>query len=112
MGVSRRNSMTVVVALLAAMVLALPVFARPDKVDLVISHPCLVGSSSIRPGSYRLVIDTNKVSFMHDGKVVAEATGEWKKADKKADSTSISYEENGPVREIHIGGRAAYFAIS
>jgi hypothetical protein len=112
MGVSRRSNITVAVALLVALVLALPVFAKPDRVDVHLSRTCQVGSSSLQAGSYRLVIDTDKVSFVRDGKVVAEAPGEWKKADKKADYTSITYQENGRVTEIHLGGKDSYFAIS
>jgi hypothetical protein len=112
MGVSRRFNITVAVALLAALVLALPMFARPDRVDVFLTRTCQVGSSSLEAGAYHLVIDTNKVSFVRNGKVVAEATGEWRKADKKADYTSVIYQENGRITEIHVNGRDSYFAIS
>lgn len=111
MGVSRRNNIAVAVALLAALVLAFPVFARPDRAEIVLSRTCQVGSSSLQAGEYHLVFDGNKVSFLRGGKVVAEATGEWKKADVKADYTSVSYEENGRIFEIRLHGRDSYFAI-
>lgn len=111
MGVSRRSAFAVTVALLAALILAFPAFARPDRAEISLSRTCLVGNTSIQAGTYRVVLETNKVSFVRDGKVVAEAPGEWKKADSKADDTSVTYKDDGRVIEIHLAGRDSYFAI-
>jgi hypothetical protein len=111
MGVSRRNYIAVGVALLVALVLAFPAFARPDRASIDLSRTCQVGSSSIQAGTYKVVLDTNKVSFLLNGKLVAEATGEWKKADTPSDYTSVTYDQNGRVTQIHLRGRDSYFAI-
>jgi hypothetical protein len=111
MGVSKRSNLFVAVALLAALVLAFPAFAQPDRADISLSRTCLVGNSSLQPGDYKVVIDANKISFLHNGKVVAEAAGEWKKADQRSDETSVSYEQSGRIFEIRLRGRDSYFVI-
>ncbi len=111
MGVSQRSKIAVVVALLAALAMAFPAFARPDRADIVLTRTGQVGGSSVQPGSYQLVFDGNKVSFLHSHKVVAEANGEWKKADAKAEYTSVRYDENGRISEIRLHGRDSYFVI-
>jgi len=111
MGVSRRNILAVSVALLAALALAIPVLARPDRAEIVLSRTCHVGSSSLPAGKYQLLFDGNKVSFLRDRKVIAEATGEWKRAERRAEQTAVSYEQSGRILEIRLSGRDAYFAI-
>ncbi|HXZ20768.1 MAG TPA: hypothetical protein VEG63_12515 [Candidatus Acidoferrales bacterium] len=111
MGVSRRNILAVSVALLAALALAIPVLARPDRAEIVLSRTCHVGSSSLPAGTYQLVFDGNKVSFLRDSKVIAEATGEWKRADRKVEETAVRYEDSGRIVEIRLHGRDSYFAL-
>ncbi len=111
MGVSRRNSCAVAVALLAVLALAIPTLARPDRAEIVLSRTCHVGSASLPPGTYQVVFDGNKVSFLRESKVIAEATGEWRKADRKLEDTGVRYEESGRIVEIRLQGRDSYFAI-
>jgi len=111
MGVSRRNSTAVAVALLAALVLAIPVFAKPDRAAITLTRTCQAGSASLPAGNYQMLFDGNKVSFLHNGKMVAEITGEWRKAPAKVESTSVSYEANGRIIEIRLQGRDSYLAV-
>jgi len=110
MRVSRRH-FVVAVALAAALALAMPVLAKPDRVQVILTQTSLVGSTSIQPGEYEMVLDGNKVSFVQKHKVVAEATGEWKKADKKAALTFFGYSNDGKITEIHLGGHDSYLAL-
>jgi hypothetical protein len=110
MGVSRRT-VVAAVALVAALALAIPVLARPDRLEVVISQTSLVGTTPVQIGTYEMVIDGNKVSFVQRRKVVAETTGEWKKADKKAPSTFFAYGADGRITEIHLGGHDSYLAL-
>jgi len=111
MGVSRRNIFAVAIALLAALALAIPVLARPDRAEIVLSRTCHVGSSSLPAGTYQLVFDGNKVSFLRDSRVIAEVTGEWKRADRKIEETGVRYEDSGRIVEIRPHGHDSYFAI-
>ncbi len=111
MGVFRRNSFAVAVAVLAVLALAIPVLARPDRAEIVLSRTCHVGNASLAPGTYQVVFDGNKVSFLRDSKLIAEATGEWKRADRKVEDTGVRYEESGRILEIRVQGRDSYFAI-
>jgi len=111
MGVSQRSKIAVAAALLVALVLAIPVLARPDRAAIELTRTCQVGNSSLRPGNYVLEFDGNKVSFLRGGKAVAEATGEWKKSPQKARDTSVVYETSGRIIEIRPQGRDSYFVI-
>lgn len=111
MGVFRRRNPAVAFALLAALVLAIPVLARPDRGEITVSRNCQVGSSSLQAGTYRLVFDGNKVSFLQHGKVVAEANGEWKKMPTKIVDTSVIYEASGRIIEIRLQNHDSMFAL-
>jgi len=110
MGVTRRNFVALV-ALVATLALAFPVFAHPDRTDVLLSRTCLVGNASLQPGQYTVEFVGNKASFLHKGKVVAEATGEWKKVAQKVLNSSVSYEDNGRIIEIRVAGKDSYFEL-
>jgi len=110
MGVTRR-SIVALVALLATIALAFPVYAHPDRTDLTLSRTCLVGQASLQAGQYKVEFNGDKVSFIHKGKVVAEANGEWKKTPGKTLNSSVIYQEDGRIIEIHVAGRDSYFVV-
>ncbi|HVN07629.1 MAG TPA: hypothetical protein VMV61_01560 [Patescibacteria group bacterium] len=111
MGVTRRN-IVALVALVATFALAFPVLAHPDRASVILSQTCQVGKSTLSPGNYKLEINGDKVTFLQKGRVVAEATGEWKKTPGVADNSSVTLNAEGRVIEIRIGGRDSYFAVS
>src|SRR5208282_1660760 len=82
MGVSRRNFVAFV-ALVAALALAIPVFARASRTTITLTEACQFAGTKLPPGEYVMVVDGNKVTVLHNDKVFATATGEWKKADGK-----------------------------
>jgi hypothetical protein len=111
MGVPQRKNIVVAIALLAMLALAMPVLARPDRGEITVSRNCLVGTTAIQAGTYKLTFDGNKVSFLQHGKVVAEANGEWKKLPSKIYDTSVIYETNGRIIEIRLQNHDSLFAL-
>ena len=105
------RSLTFVIALILGLVLAAPAFAKPASVTVTLSHSAQVAGATLAPGEYRVVLDDTKASFKLNGKVVAEATGQWKKADSKDPADGIVRDGDDRILEVHKEGRASYFVI-
>jgi hypothetical protein len=110
MRVSRR-SLTVVIALVLGLALAVPAFAKPVSATVTLSQSAKVAGAILAPGEYRVVLDENKATFKLNGRVVAEATGQWKKADSRALADGVLRGADDQLREIYVGGRDSYFLI-
>ena len=110
MRVSRR-SLTVVMALVLGLVMAASAFAKPASATVTLSQSAKVAGATLAPGEYRVVLNDTKVTFKLDGKVVAEANGQWKKANSKFLSDGIVRDGNGQILEVHVGGRDSFFVI-
>ncbi len=63
--------------LLAAVAISVPVFAKPMTKNIPLNHSATVGTSDLKAGDYRFVIDGNHLTVMNGKKVVAEADGRW-----------------------------------
>lgn len=111
MGVPQRRNIVVAIAVLAVLALAMPVLARPDRGEITVSRDCQVGATALPAGTYKLVFDGNKVSFLQHNKVIAEANGEWKKLPAKIYDTSVIFEASGRIVEIRLQGHDSMFAI-
>jgi hypothetical protein len=110
MGVSRRN-VTVLVALVAVLALAIPVLARASRTAITLTDACQLAGTKIPPGEYVMVVDGNKVTLLHNDKVVATATGEWKKADGKFHDSGFACNSEGRVVQVRVEGRDSYLEI-
>ena len=111
MGVSRRNFVAFV-ALVAALALAIPVFARASRTTITLTDACQLAGTKLPPGEYVMVVDGNKVTVLHNNKVVVTATGEWKKADGKFRDSGFACNSEGRVVQIRVEGRDSYLEIS
>ena len=111
MGVSKRN-VVVAVALLVAIALATPVFARASRTNITLTDACQLAGTKLPPGEYVMVVDGNTVTVLHNNKVVVTATGEWKKADSKFRESGFACNSEGHVVQVRVEGRDSYLAIS
>ena len=111
MGVSRRNFVAFV-ALVAALALAIPVFARASRTTITLTDACQLAGTKLPPGEYVMVVDGNKVTVYHNNKVVVTATGEWKKADGKFHDSGFACNSEGRVVQVRVEGRDSYLEIS
>lgn len=73
--------------------------------------PVTVAGTSIAPGTYTVRADGTKVTFVKNGKTVAQANVEWKDSAQKAQSTSLLADQ-GSVKEIHFSGKTRYASIA
>ncbi|HKE34500.1 MAG TPA: hypothetical protein VKB66_04830 [Candidatus Acidoferrum sp.] len=108
----RNNSFFRCVALLAAIALAVPVFAKPFSKNISLAQTAKLGKAELQAGEYRLLIDGNKATVQKGGKVVAESEGRWEDRSAKSSYDSVLISENGQVKEVRFSGQSRVFVFS
>ncbi len=108
----RNNSFFRSIALLAAIALAVPVFAKPFSRTINLNQNAKVGKADLQAGEYRLLIDGNKATVQKGGKVVAESEGRWEDRSAKSSYDSLLISENGQVKEVRFSGQSRVFVFS
>jgi hypothetical protein len=83
----------------AALALTLPVMAKADKAatsaakpkstTLTIDSPVKFGDTTVKPGTYKLVIESDKATIENGKNVVASAPGHWEDRKQKVESTGF-----------------------
>ena len=106
------NSLLRSLALLAAIALAVPVFAKPLIKTINIPQPAKVGKADLRAGEYRFVIDGNKATVQRGKEVVAESEGRWEERDAKSNYDAVLLGDNGQVREVRFSGQKRVFVFN
>ena len=99
-------------ALLAAIAVAVPAFAKPFAKNINISQSAKLGKSELRAGEYRLQIDGNKATVQRGGQVVAESEGRWEDRNTKSVYDAVLISETGQVKEVRFAGQARVFVFS
>src|SRR5260370_10982201 len=108
----KTNSFVRTLALLAAVALAVPAFAKPVSKTINISQTAKLGKSELKAGEYRLEIEGNKATVQKGKHVVAESDGPWEDRSAKSDYDAVLLGENGQVREVRFAGQARVFVFS
>jgi len=108
----KNNSFFRSIALLAALTLAVPVFAKPFSKTISLAQTAKLGKAELQAGEYRLQIDGNKATVQKGGKVVAETEGRWEDRSAKSSYDSLLISENGQVKEARFSGQARVFVFS
>ena len=99
--------------LFSAVALAgLPVFAKPVSKSIPVNHKVVVGTSDLKEGEYRFVIDNNHLTIMNGKKAVAESEGKWEDRDAKSVYTSIVSNADGKVVELRFEGQKSVFVLA
>ncbi len=70
--------------------------------NVTLRQPATIQGTQLKPGEYRLELDSNKVRFVR-GKLSAEAPVKIETVEKKFTATSIVY-NGGSITEICLGG--------
>jgi hypothetical protein len=81
------------------------------KTDLRLLTAASLGSTDLKAGEYSVTADETHAKFLKNGKVVAEASIQWKDESAKAQSTTIVVESNH-IKEIHFSGKMKYVEIN
>jgi hypothetical protein len=108
----RNSSFFRCIALLAAIALAVPVFAKPFSKNINLAQTAKLGKAELQAGEYRLLIDGNKATVQKGGKVVAESEGRWEDRIAKSSYDSLLISENGQVKEVRFSGQSRVFVFS
>jgi uncharacterized cupredoxin-like copper-binding protein len=99
-------------ALLAAVALAVPAFAKPVSKTINIAQTAKLGKSELKAGEYRLEIEGNKATVQKGKRVVAESEGRWEDRSAKSDYDALLLGENGRVTEVRFAGQTRVFVFS
>jgi hypothetical protein len=99
-------------ALMAAVALAVPAFAKPLTKTINITQSAKVGKADLQAGEYRLLIDGNKATVQKGKRVVAESDGRWEDRDTKSEYDAVLLGENGQVKEVRFSGQKRVFVFS
>ena len=108
----KTNSLFRSFALLAAIALAVPAFAKPFAKTISIAHNAKIGKADLQAGEYRLQIDGNKATVQKGRQVVAESEGRWEDRSAKSSYDSLLIGENGQVKEVRFAGQTRVFVFS
>jgi hypothetical protein len=113
-----RRSLGFVLSALAALTVAVPMTTRnaaangtketSATMDLISTET--LGGKQIQPGTYTFKIDDSTVTVLQHGKMVAEASVQWKDETRKPDRSNI-VTLNDQIKEIHFGGKMRYAQV-
>jgi hypothetical protein len=119
-----RNKMNGVLAVLATLALVLSIASHTTtakdakstvtpivKSDVKLLDTAKLGSSDLKPGDYSVTADDTHAKFSKGGKVIAEASIQWKDESSKAKYTTVVV-ESSQIKEIHFSGKMKYVEIT
>jgi hypothetical protein len=119
-----RSKMNGVLTILAALTLALSIAAHATpakdakssvtpivKTDLRLLSPATLGGTDLKAGEYSVTADDAHAKFLRNGKVIAEASVQWKDESAKPQTNSVVIDGN-QIKEIHFGGKMKYVEIT
>ena len=119
-----RSKINGMLTILAALTLALSIatHAAPAKdakstvtpivkTDLTLLSPATLGGTELKAGEYSVIADDAHAKFLKNGKVIAEASIQWKDESAKRQSTAVVVDSN-QIKEIHFGGKMKYVEIT
>lgn len=108
----KKNSILRSAALLAAIALVVPAFAKPISKIMNLTQAARFGKTELKTGEYRLLIDGTKVTVQKGRNQLAEADGRWEERAEKSDYNSILIGSDGQVKEVRFLGEKRVFVLS
>jgi hypothetical protein len=119
-----RSKMNGTLTILAALALALSIAAHATpakdaksnvipivKTELRLVSPATLGGTELKAGEYSVTADDAHARFSKNGKVIAEASVQWKDESAKPQTNAVVVDSN-QIKEIHFGGKMKYVEIS
>lgn len=108
----KNNSLARTAALLVALAVVVPTFAKPVTKTINITQAAKVGKADLKAGEYRLLIDGDKVSVQKGKEVVAQSEGRWEDRSDKSSYDAVLLSENGQVKEVRFAGQKRVFVFN
>jgi hypothetical protein len=111
-----RSTIPFFLVIIALAAMSLPVLAKPNtnlaiKATIDINAAMKVGSTTIAPGHYDLLVEGNQAKFEKDHKTVAEAPCTLKDLSSKAQQTEFQLNHD-QLTEIQISGKTQAIEFS
>jgi archaeosine-15-forming tRNA-guanine transglycosylase len=119
-----RSKMNGVLTILAALALALSIAAHATpakdakstvtpivKTELRLLSPATLGGTELKAGEYSVTVDDAHARFSRNGKVIAEASVQWKDENAKPQTNAVVVDSN-QIKELHFGGKMKYVEIT
>ncbi len=106
------NSVLRSIALLAAVPLTVPAFAKPLTKTISIAQTAKIGKAQLQAGEYRLQIEGNKATVQKGKQLVAESEGRWEDRSTKSPYDSVLLSETGQVKEVRFAGQTRVFVFT
>ena len=119
-----RSKMNGVLTILAALTLALSIATHASpakdakstvvpivKTELKLLSPATLGSTALKAGEYSVTADDAHARFLKNGKIIAEASVQWKDESAKSRTNAVVVDGN-QIKEIHFGGKMKYVEIT
>lgn len=91
---------------------SVPLFAKPMSKSIPLNHEVHVGTSDVKAGEYRFLIDGNHLTILNGKKTVAEADGKWEDRDTKSEYTAVVSGADGKVVELRFAGQKNVFVLA
>lgn len=120
-----RNRLGHVFVFALLLALALPVVAAPKnknkntaqisgavlaKGDFTLYSARSLNGTALQPGDYKVVATNSQISFVHNGKVVAQASIQWQDSESVGENTLVA--DSGNIKEIHFKGKKQSAVVS
>jgi hypothetical protein len=90
---------------------ALAVASAAGSYDVTLGQPTWVGSTQLKPGTYKLVVQGSTAVFSSGKKTLAEVPATVEKNDSKVSSTEVETSDSKIV-EIRLGGTHSKLVFS
>ena len=81
------------------------------KTDLRLLSTASLGGTELKAGEYSVTADETHARFLKNGKVMAEASVQWKDESAKSKFTAVVVDAN-QIKEIHFSGKMKYVEIT
>lgn len=109
-----RNKVCYAFALMLLLAFALPAVSAPKNTNVpagkVLARATfnlydsrLIGGATLQPGEYNVLATDSQISFVHNGKIVAQASIQWKDMEHAQDNTIVT--DGGTIKEIYFRGK-------
>src|SRR5579885_2922839 len=108
----KSNSLLRSLALLGALAITVPAFAKPFSKTISISQKARIGKADLQAGEYRLQIDGNKAVVQKGKQVIAESEGRWEERSAKSAYDSVLVDPDGQVKEVRFAGQNRVFVFA
>lgn len=109
----------VIFPLFAALILTMTLATREVRADrtnvvkasIEMISPGSLGGKMLPAGTYTVTAEEGKVTFFSSGKMVAEASVQWKDEASKSQVSNLVLDGNS-IREIHFRGQMRYVVVT